>query len=538
MILNPINSNRHRQHSQQSKKNNMGGSMSEISDKKFQLRPEPLEVKANNPPLDDSEQLDLIPLESLAYDEMNIIENPIALLSKDTSAYQAIPLSADGERRLVCSDDKLSLPNSFAPRVVLGLMWLSKRQNDLKSPVIRVGLRDLVTNYIHPNRKYAPSRDLLRSTEYQINCVAASRIITDNWFDKKLGRATRMNAAIIDYVQVIDEGGKNRPRVLEIRWGEKFWKSMQAQYTKGIDVSLLQRISKPLDLALYRLLDRQLHSKSSQFYSDIIVFAQTKLAMTGQKIDAGGRTASSYIARQLKDSIQRLSLEGFRVRMILDQSTAVFSVRFERLEEEGPNEVVAVDPAGDLIREFLFVAHKIPKNSKRQRLQKADRQLAEHWLEQYGFEKAQWMVKRSVQIQEENKRQRILAFRGLAIYEGAAAGDFEVAAEKKSGQMNLFTQKLREQKWDEYKAVMLAKADKSLSQKTQEKLQESAKESTKGLSKLPQFVQDKSLEAHLSLLKLQHLDAMTEEEFFNYDSLSELKQALTKRHGVDFFDQD
>lgn len=480
---------------------------------------------------DSIEQLDLIPLENLAYDEMNIIENPISLLSKDTSQYSMIPLSPDGERRLVCGDEKLSLPNSFAPRVVLGLMWLTKRQNDLKSPVIRVGLRHLITHYIHPNRKYAPSRDLLRSTEYQINCVAASRIVTDNWFDKKLGRTTRMNAAIIDYVQVIDDGGKNRPRVLEIRWGDKFWKSMQAQYTKGIDVALMQRISKPLDLALYRLLDRQLYAKSTQYYADIIVFAKTKLAMTGQKINAGSRTASSYIAKQLNDAINRLNIEGFRVRMTIDKSTSVYSLRFDKLQDEGPNEVVDVDPSGDLVRAFLLLAHKNRSDGKSQRLAKGDRQLATQWIEAYGEEKAMWMVKRAIEIQQDNQRERILTFRGLSIYEHAAAGDYEALALKNAGQMNLFNQEQRDQLWQKYCDTMLANADKTIDAETLQQLQQKAKDERGDLQNIPEFLQEKALLSHLNMLKLQYIDAMNEDEFYAYKSREDLELALQKKHG-------
>jgi hypothetical protein len=54
--------------------------------------------------------------------------------------------------------------------------------------------------------------------------------------------------------------------------------------------------------------------------------------MQGQKIDAGGRTASSYIAKLLRDSLLRLSREQFSVRMTIDASQDVFSVTFERLD--------------------------------------------------------------------------------------------------------------------------------------------------------------------------------------------------------------
>lgn len=471
----------------------------------------------------------MVRLAQLAYDEMNITDIPIALLSKDTSGTRELELS--NERRLVCSDSKYGLPNSLAPRVVLGLMWLSKQQNSLTSPRVRFSLRDLICNYVFPNRysdTYNPSSRILKAVEHQIHCVAATRIHDPKWYDKELRKNTPMDAAIIDYMRVIEEGGRNRARILELRWGEMFWKSLVNQYTKPIDVQLLQRINKPLDLALYRLLDRQLYSKRSQSYRSIIDFAKNKLAMNGVKLDAGGRTASSYIAKRLRQSLERLTLEGFRVRMILSESTDVFSVRFQRIDEPGPNEVVREDQAGDLVREFKAIAH--PSATKKSRISESDRLVAERWIEAYGYEQAHWMVGRCVKIQQESKRQRIFSFKGLGLYEDAAASDYKQHMEREAGQLRLFIREEREKQWAVYREAMLTDAGAALTagdlaaieDEADREIHPSIKEGVGRGTTVKIKVRD---------IKLRRVGALTQEEFLTYKSDELLKQALIDRHG-------
>src|SRR5262249_21139866 len=87
-----------------------------------------------------------------------------------------------------------------------------------------------------------------------------------------------------------------------------------------------------------------------------------------------------------------------------------------------PHEVHDDDLAGNLVREFLFHAHGVSREQKRTRVAEAERAAAAEWLEAYGVEKAKWMVERCVKMQKEQHRPKILVFRGLQLYESAAAG--------------------------------------------------------------------------------------------------------------------
>jgi hypothetical protein len=484
---------------------------------------------------------DVISLDEVAFDEMNIIEMPIALLTRDTKGKYEIPLSKDGQTRLACmNSSEFGLPNSLAPRVILGLMWLWKREGRAESQTFSFKVRDLVTNYMFPDRfaNYPPNGELLRSAERQLNCVANSRIHTNRWWDKDHAQHQKANIALIDSVLVIDEGGRNKARVLEVTWGKAFWKSMVSQYTKSIDARLVQSLEKPLDLQLYRLLDRQLNIKPVQRYTNIIHLARFKLGMTGQKLDAGGRTASSYITKQLRSSLKRLSCEGFSVRMTIDKSSDVFAVTFERIDGvENANEVKEEDFAGEVLREFFYHAHEIPRDAKRTRISKADRDAAEEWVKAYGVEKAKWMVAYCVTLQKDQRRQPIQLFAGLQFYESSASGAYERFQLERAGQLQLAWNARINDLWHRYNLSLIERFDAEASESELSSLEKEAEKSVheqRETSRPPNKLFIKPLIiSKVQTMKCERMNCMPEEAFKTFQKLSELREALIKHHGFD-----
>lgn len=482
-------------------------------------------------------------LQEYAFDEMNIVEMPIALLTRDTSGIYEIPLSADGQSTLACSNSsRYGLPNSLAPKVVLGLMWLWAKEYTPEAQSFTFGVRDLVCRYMYPDRfqRYAPNSELLKSVERQIHCITNSQIHTDRWWDSSRKMHVPADISIIDGVIEADKGGRNRPRILEVTWGRYFWQSLVNSYTKPIDARLVQSLEKPLDLALYRLLDRQLTPKPRQRYNNIIHLARFKLGMQGQKIDAGGRTASSYIAKLLRESLLRLSREHFTVRMTIDASQDVFSVTFERIERrtsQQSHEVCEQDDVGALIREFDFVAHGVPRDQKRTRMAKADRELAGQWVDAYGIEKAKWMVAHCVRLQKERGRESILVFRGLQLYETSAAGAFEQARKEHSGQLRLPNVDRRNEMWSTYQEALVRAYDAACEPADHEDLRSSAETRARQrfafLKHAPQGTADNVIAAETEALKRERLNAMTEAEFRAFTSTETLRAALIERHTFD-----
>ena len=82
------------------------------------------------------QQLDLIEqVEEVAFDEMNLVELPFALLTDAKEARQKpvieVPLGPDGTEALV-THGRGSVPTALAERVVLGLLWLTQQQSGFK----------------------------------------------------------------------------------------------------------------------------------------------------------------------------------------------------------------------------------------------------------------------------------------------------------------------------------------------------------------------------------------------------------------------
>jgi len=386
-----------------------------------------------------------------------------------------------------------------------------------------------------PNRfvEYEPYGELLSSVEKQINCVANTRIFSDRWWDTDLRKITKMNAAIIDSVSVVESGGKNHPRIIEISWGDKFYKSLVSQYTKRIDIEILLRIDSPIDLQLYRVLDRQLATKNSQKYSDIVQFAKGKLAMTGKRIDRGGRTASSYVAGKLKESVKRLDIKGFSVRMEIDSSQSVFSVEFVKMDKSKPNEAVEQDKPGELIKEFQYRAHGRSVDENR-RISVKERAEAVKWIEAYGFEKAKWMVGQCVKLQKEMSREPILYFTGLRVYESTAAGDYEKHKERQSRQLNLIWEERLDKLWDIYEDAMLRQYDQQTCDDEKQALKEKARgrvKKNKKYSSLKEAFLKPIVDAELQSLKIKRTGMLAVEKFKATQDYDELKEILVKKHG-------
>lgn len=491
---------------------------------------------------DDRRELSL---DRVSFDEMNLVELPFSLLTRDTDGIYEIPLSSDGKSRLAClNSSEYGLPNSLAPRVVLGLMWMWKNECDNSAQSFSVRVRDLVVRYMHPDRykTYPPGGELLQSVERQINCVANSRIHTDRWWNHDRRQRQKANISIISDVTVLDEGGFSRPRVLRVTWGREFFESMVRRYTKPLDARLVQRLENPLDLQLYRLLDRQLADKSRQHYSSIVDFARFKLGMRGYKVDAGGRTASSYVAKKLTEAIRRLSSEQFTVRMTIDRAVVPFTVTFERLansKPKQPHEVHDHDLAAALVREFLLCAHGLARDQKRTRLAEADRAAANAWLEAYGFEQAKWMVRNCVKMQKQRGAPRILVFRGLGLYESAAASAYEQHLVVEEGRRERQVAQEVDAYWNAYCERVVRLFESRTSAEELVALESDIREQLKREKpEAPAFIVDAHLRSRLNDAKFARMNALSEDEFRRHQSLRTLQAAIVERHGIDLMRGD
>jgi len=469
--------------------------------------------------------------ESQAFDEMNIVEIPFALLTRQSREIAELQLSEDGSTRLVAQRGHY-LPSALAPRVFLSLMWMCKAQTGFQKS-FTFGVRDLAENYLYRKRSYRVNNATLRAIEHQLTCIAHTRVVSDRWYDVARRRHLTIDAALIDAIKVLDEGGHNSPRLLEVTWGSALYESVTSNYTKPIDLELVSQIENPLELALYRLLDRQLRGKDTQRYSNIQQFARRKLGMTGKTLERGGRTSSNYVARQLTAAVDRLNVRGFSVRVEIDKTEDIFSVTFRRQAATEPNEVIQTDPVAELVRIFQRAAHG---NVDGKRIGGRDRRNARGWHNSFGFEQSVWMIEWAVAHHQKRSDEPLYAFAGLLHYASVAEGAYKRKHASPTAPRGPVALGEREKKelWQQYFDWALAEYGKRFDAAHTRRLRAQVRKSADN----PFFREHpQALETHLDMMvryeKVVAIGGLGEREFRAPGSRTELTELLKKAHGVD-----
>jgi hypothetical protein len=223
--------------------------------------------------------------------------------------------------------------------------------------------------------------------------------------------------------------------------------------------------------------------------------------------------------------------------MTVDRSSEPFTVTFERVavpKPGQPHEVRDQDPAGDLVREFLFHVHGIPRDQKRTRVSEADRRVAKDWLKTYGFEKARWMIERCAKTRKERRAEPILVFRGLQLYENAAAGAYEQRQHGEAEQRRRGLAEEMDNLWSVYRRKLVELFDSKATADDLARLEGRAREELqREMGDKPAYIVDAHLRGRLCEEKCAQMNAIGEEAFRAHGSLATLRRVLVERHGVD-----
>lgn len=367
-----------------------------------------------------------------AIDEMNLVEIPFALLTK-TSGQRTLELSSDGVERLVADEAVGGLPTALGERALIALLWYHKN-TAAQSPRFRVHLRHFVTSYLFPKRDYRPNARILEAVQEQLRRIAHTRVVSNRWYDKERGQRVAIDASIIDYIKVIEEGGNNRPRILEIRWGELFFESLRARYTKKLDYGVWLAIERPLARRLYRWLDRQLQPKSTETVR-AWNFGRFKLGMTHSRLASPGRRASKYLVAQLKPCLADLAEVGFHVSLEVDATADDFLLTFQRAATEVASAPpIVVEPVTELLAHFHERAHGVDAPRS---FETIDIRLATEWLETYGLDDSKALVDESLALVRHEHHEMPYKFRRLSFYEEKARGRLQRLERERAGQLSL-----------------------------------------------------------------------------------------------------
>lgn len=491
-------------------------------------------------------------LDEAAFDEMNLVEIPFSTPELGPSGRQRASLSPDGRCYLLTSGT--SLPTSLAQRVILGLLWLTKEQNNFTSPVVEFKLRLLVQRFMYPNRDYRANARTLQAVYDELYRIKLTNLVHDRWYSRKSDSHIKVTASIFD--QLIE----NQPKLglsglFQIRWGSFVYDSVVAQYTKPLNIRTWLSINKPLDQTLYRWLDRQLERKEVQTVTSCLQFARFKLLMDSRRLAQGGRTGSSYAVKHISDALQRLNGLGLSVQMTIDRSTADFRLTFQRISGS-TNQVVEVStppktsPASNvdavaatersgietLVYRFRILFQGAPFEA-RLAISRGDREAAKAILSRLGLEKSLSLVDQAWQLHRSGPRPNefIHYFVGILPYLAQAEAQFY---KPENPQVPVVPSAEWQNLWRAYCAVL----EKNFGGEQDALEAQAAQNVEASLSRLGIHSKDSStyqrvMAGERQRLCLEKLAAMPIDEFLNFSSIDQLRTALVQRHGFDPLDE-
>jgi hypothetical protein len=223
--------------------------------------------------------------------------------------------------------------------------------------------------------------------------------------------------------------------------------------------------------------------------------------------------------------------------MIVDRSSEPYSVTFERVANPKPgqaHEVVDDDRPGELVREFLLHAHRVPREQRRTRISQADRDAAKEWLNMYGLEKAKWMIERCAKMQRERHAAPILVFRGLQLYENAAAGAYERSQHDQAAERGRRLADEIDHLWSLYQRRLVDLFDSKASAEERARLElETREQLRRDMGDKPAYIVEAHLRGRVCEEKRGQMNPLAEADFRASPTVASLREALIARHGVD-----
>jgi hypothetical protein len=491
-----------------------------------------MDVREQQPTLFELDRVDRI-----AYDELNLVEIPFTL-PRTTPNRRTADLSPDGTCYLATSGD--SLPTAIAQRVVLALLWMTREENGFEDPHVHFKLSQL-TRFMYPHRQYAPNGRTLAAIHRELYRIAATRIHHDRWYDRAAGRHIKVNAALFDQlIEVRPELRLGTP--FKIRWGSFIYDSVRAQYTKPLDIRTWLAIEKPLDLTLYRWLDRQLARKDEQVVASCQNFARYKLLLQSRRLEMGGRSASAYALDRVADSLSRLNGLGVAVRLEVDRRPKDFRFTFRRIAAQ-TNELVINEPergkgrsvrpsgpANDVVVRFQRQFHGLPATAEPPPPRDADLSTAREWLKKYPLAELLELIVIAADLHRRTQSgEQILWLKGVGRYLDAAVAE----RSRRQGDRDRDRDRAEvEALWPRYVDALARRTPLDEGALLDRATVRADQDLPAGRLAYP-TIRDNMITGLVHELRLETLGAMPREDFHGSPDVAALRTRLSDFHGFD-----
>jgi hypothetical protein len=226
-------------------------------------------------------------------DEMNLVENPIALLTdrpdpnQKTLVFTQPYTGKDGKLKeakwLVTGSDQHGLPLAGDEDIILVLLELTKEQG-FKSRTIEFSRYEIVRRL--KGSLWSPSGEDYRRIQSALDRLVGVTIYADRWYDLSKRSFGAIRFHILEKVVLHDEApGRKRLmqppfRLSSITWDESIFRSFQNGYIKNLDLDRYFALKSPIARRLYRLLDKRFYDGKPQFEISLRLLAYENLGLS------------------------------------------------------------------------------------------------------------------------------------------------------------------------------------------------------------------------------------------------------------------
>ena len=358
-------------------------------------------------------------------DEMNLVEIPFCSLSDNRGGRTNRPAHLLKENRISKNGDQWlrnphRIPSAEAERILIALLWMHSAHNGFETNTLNFKLNTFIKNYLYPHTKHKISSVVKHRVLKELFLMSCTNITYLNWWDAELKQKVAVDFSIFSELRDTTKRAPgvasvfeailhdlsefkrpqpagqarntNYPITLQVTWAPALFKSIVSNYTKPVDPRFVIIQKNPIDIRLYRYLDRQLTTKPVQKIRCEAL--RYKLNMQGAQLEKTVKTMSRYVSSKVEVSIKRLRAQGFMVDLHVDKSRDDYMLVFMKESALGLSQEPERKSEEILVAKFYELKNG---SSKGVHATNNELKLAREWIKQGGYDLAEQVVTHLVQ---------------------------------------------------------------------------------------------------------------------------------------------
>jgi hypothetical protein len=196
-------------------------------------------------------------------DNMNLAEVPITLLAdRVPKGVGTLVFKTAHGQVTVSGSSKYGLPLAGDADIIVGLIYLTKRENDFTNPKVNFNRCELIElmEWKKTGGNYKRLDDGLQ------RWVGTTLEYENSWYDNTVKRTTDATFHILESVVVYDRELRRHARTMQRElplsqfvWNGIFFESCQSNYIKKLDIEIYFSLNSSISRQMMRFLDKRLY---------------------------------------------------------------------------------------------------------------------------------------------------------------------------------------------------------------------------------------------------------------------------------------